>query len=376
MSNDECVIVGAGIIGVYTAYSLITYAKVPASKITIAAEFQPGDESIRYTSPYAGGNFSCISPDDAPTRNYDRFTYTQLDKLRALLSARNPEFGLDIYECSDYWDYIPGKAKIASLSSYLRDYKVIEQLQLPEGAKFGINYFTWNFNCPKFLKAVLEYLKAEGVVVLRQKFDHIEDALSVAPNASYVFNCTGLGSRELGGVNDKKTYPARGQVVVIKTGKKELKQNFMRWGKNDTATYIIPRPHSNGQVVLGGFLQKYRWEPATFEAESRDIIQRVSKLCPQLLTEYASSKHEVDGFGKLDVIRVVSGWRPSREGGVRIERENFVKNAKERVLVHNYGAGGYGYQSGLGMSFKAVTLAFPRAGDFSDYFNEASQSKL
>lgn len=68
-----------------------------------------------------------------------------------------------------------------------------------------------------------------------------------------MFNCTGNGATKLAGVNDKQTYPTRGQVVIVKATK--VKENIMRHGK-DYETYVIPRPLSGGNVILGGFMQK------------------------------------------------------------------------------------------------------------------------
>lgn len=49
-----------------------------------------------------------------------------------------------------------------------------------------------------------------------------------------------------------------------------------------------------------------------------------------------------------------AGMRPSREGGARIERDEILVNGERRVIVHNYGAGGTGFQAGYGMALDAV----------------------
>lgn len=50
-----------------------------------------------------------------------------------------------------------------------------------------------------------------------------------------------------------------------------------------------------------------------------------------------------------------AGLRPSREGGARVEREEIsIAGGEKRVVVHNYGAGGTGYQAGYGMAVEAV----------------------
>lgn len=51
---------------------------------------------------------------------------------------------------------------------------------------------------------------------------------------------------------------------------------------------------------------------------------------------------------------MATGLRPSREGGARVERSEIVVDGKPRVVVHNYGAGGTGYQAGFGMALDSV----------------------
>ena len=58
------------------------------------------------------------------------------------------------------------------------------------------------------------------------------------------------------------------------------------------------------------------------------------------------------GFEHLDVIRHNVGFRPSREGGPRVERETI---GGVRV-VHNYGHGGYGYQMSYACAASAAQL--------------------
>lgn len=57
----------------------------------------------------------------------------------------------------------------------------------------------------------------------------------------------------------------------------------------------------------------------------------------------------------MEVLAAFSGLRPSREGGARIERTSIrLDDSREAILVHNYGAGGTGFQAGLGMARDAV----------------------
>lgn len=180
--------------------------------------------------------------------------------------------------------------------------------------------------------------------------DHVDQAFNLFGDekdpetaTQVVFNCTGIGARHLGGVADENVYPTRGQVVVIRAP--HIKENRAAVSKH-WETYIIPRPYSpGGQVILGGYMQKDSWDgTATYGYESASILERTLKLFP-----------EIDDHGRIpvDILRECSGLRPSRKGGARIEKE---PRPDGKVIIHNYGAGGTGYQSGYGMALAAIKL--------------------
>lgn len=309
--------------------------------ILVVAEFLPGDESINFTSPYAGGNFSCITGDDEDTMHYDKYTYQNLARLMKLIGGAQK--GLDFCYSTEYWDSKPSKAKLDSLSSYLLEYQVIEAKDLPEGSAYGIKFKSFSFNCPIFLQNVKIYLEQQGVTFKRKKLTHIVQAYM--PGTKAVFNCTALGSFKLSGVSDTNVYPTRGQVLVVHAP--HITQNTMRWGE-DYATYIIKRPHSGDQLILGGFLQKDWWCNDTFGEQNEDILRRTTALVPEIVTKNPYGPRLED----LKIIRAAAGLRPSRYGGARIEKE--IIDGK--TLIHNYGASGYGYQAGYGMAARAVSL--------------------
>jgi D-amino-acid oxidase len=92
----------------------------------------------------------------------------------------------------------------------------------------------------------------------------------------------------------------------------------------------------------------------TFSSESESIVQRTTTLLPELLT------------GGMEVLAAFAGLRPSREGGARVERTNVeLDGSRMGILVHNYGAGGTGYQAGLGMAQDAITTVEDVLSDLS-----------
>ena len=74
-------------------------------------------------------------------------------------------------------------------------------------------------------------------------------------------------------------------------------------------------------------------------------MKRCVDICPAL----TGGK----GVEALSVIRHSVGLRPLRLDGVRIEKEK----VGETWIVHNYGHGGFGYQSSYGCAQAACRLA-------------------
>ncbi|VVT55035.1 uncharacterized protein SAPINGB_P004388 [Magnusiomyces paraingens] len=370
--GEKIVIVGAGIIGLYTGYLLCQQGR--GQDLVFIAEYLPGDQSINYTSPWAGGNFSCISSDSPKALRHDKLSFINLRKIHDLYG---PQAGLAMLRTEEYWEtQLPSDAKIESLKSYIPDLRIVPKNELPGKALFGVTYTTFNFNSPMFLKFLAKYVSQQGATFIRRKLDHIGQAFEYATPSSplsptVIFNCTGIGAQTLGGVADTDVYPTRGQVVVIRAP--HINENRAIWSPY-SATYIIPRPYSFvdtqaegsvgstvsgstgktgnvGHIVLGGFLQQGNYSGDTYGHETFNILDRATALYPELLRDPITGKNKT--IHELEIVREAAGLRPSRKGGVRIETERLDE---DKYIVHNYGAGGTGYQSGLGMAIESVGL--------------------
>lgn len=168
-------------------------------------------------------------------------------------------------------------------------------------------------------------------------------ALSEGEQVDLVVNCTGLSASKLGGVNDKTVVPARGQIVIVRNDAGKMIDVSGTDDGDEEACYVMTRA-AGGGTIIGGSYQKGNWESQVDPSLAVRIMQRAVKVCPALT--------QGRGIEHLDIIRHGVGLRPVREGGTRIE--------KERVngvwVVHNYGAGGAGYQSSYGCAGAAVEL--------------------
>ncbi|KAF5860098.1 hypothetical protein ETB97_002059 [Aspergillus alliaceus] len=336
MAHNDIVVLGAGIIGLNVTLELSKRGY--GRHVTVMAEHLPGDESIDYTSPWAGANFSGISGSDANALRWDRSGYST---MIGLIDAGAEEAKyLSKTESTEYWDQAPSQDKINSMTEYLRDLVIIPSSDLPEGVAFGIKFTTVTLNAPahcEHLKHLLSQPRYGGVRFVRRKVSRLQDAF--LQGTHIVFNCVGNAAFSLAGVTDLKCYPTRGQIVVAKAP--SVNVNVMRHGK-DYETYIIPRPRSDGTVILGGYLQPRDHTSQARPVETESILSRTAALLPVLKN------------GETKIIRVAVGLRPSRQGGARVELETTPEG---NTVVHNYGAGGTGFQAGMGMAKDAVDLA-------------------
>ncbi|KAH8722239.1 hypothetical protein BGZ61DRAFT_347861, partial [Ilyonectria robusta] len=223
----------------------------------------------------------------------------------------------------------------------------LEHGQLPEGARFGFEISTFVIYVQKYLPWLQAKLTMVGVEIHRAIIDDIADIPKRFPNVSAIFNCTGLGAFSLGGVKDTNVYPAKGQIYLVEAPRGGISKMSFRSGERlgSNSTHVFPRGRDGG-VILGGCRFNGDWSE-NFDPE---IGEGIKKRCCALVPE----------LGKPEDLRILKqgvGLRASRKGGARIEKER--KNGT--TVIHNYGAGGAGYQASWGMARAAVDLLFPTA---------------
>ena len=98
-------------------------------------------------------------------------------------------------------------------------FKVFQKSELPNGIATGTSFKSVCINTSIYLPWLVGQCLKNGCVVKRGVVKHITQAASLhasGKKADLVVNCTGLLACRLGGVEDKKLYPARGQVVVVR----------------------------------------------------------------------------------------------------------------------------------------------------------------
>jgi len=125
-------------------------------------------------------------------------------------------------------------------------------------------------NAPKYLIHLQGQVLARGGTIERATVPSLKALAQIPHNnktnakADIIVNCSGLGSRNLGGVHDHQMFPTRGQIVIVKVPDeiwpKAKEFTMERYAEGSamgtgTITYVIPR--DNGEIVLGGTMEHW-----------------------------------------------------------------------------------------------------------------------
>lgn len=214
-------------------------------------------------------------------------------------------------------------------------FKLLPTGSLPEGTRQGQQFNSIMVNVPQYLEYLLSTAESLGATTIRKALPSstslfgtlkaAEELLSSTQISAFV-NATGISARQL--VPDPNVFPVRGQTVIVAGSAKRITTvSYAPKDGDERITYILPRPNTN-TTILGGTKQSGDWTAEVNPNDTEEILQRAKTFAPELL----------DDSGKFNVLSVQVGLRPGRNGGTRVEIENF-----EGITVcHAYGHAGAG----------------------------------
>jgi D-amino-acid oxidase len=125
----------------------------------------------------------------------------------------------------------------------------------------GISLSTVSINPQIYLPYLQSQLLAIGAKFIRRHLSHISQAFAVIPSTvpCAVVNATGVLASKLGGVEDKKVFPTRGQTILVRN---DCSKMYSMSGRSQDpkreSTYIIPRAFGGG-TILGGCRHEDEW---------------------------------------------------------------------------------------------------------------------
>lgn len=401
-SPKTIAILGAGITGLQTALSILSSPSLSEShSVVVIAQHLPGDESIDYTSPWAGGHWRShahSTPEEAELRAWDARTYQEWRRLlrpagagagagegpaRARPGALEKEIGLGVRESIMFWSEATSETAQPDGSGLwwhdaVSGFRVLGAHDIAAAAAahaggpeavFSVRYETVCINVPRYLAYLRERVSAMGGEFVRAAVRAdggvegvVEDVRRRLLAAAHVAGArgaelealvlaTGLSSRSYLPLSEASNlYPVRGQTVLVRGEASRAVTHLLPGGG---IAYAIPRPGS-GTTILGGTREVGNWDVEEDKGVTVKILESARGLVPELLVGGAG----VDGNGEFEVVSVQVGRRPGRKGGPRVELE------KERLsgvsIIYAYGHEGAGYQNSVGSAEKVVKLLAAR----------------
>lgn len=134
-----------------------------------------------------------------------------------------------------------------------------------------------------------------------------------------------------------KTFPGQTCAVANFSPATVTRQNA-----DGSWTFCVPRNFDGGTIV-GGTKEPDNWD-----------VEPSLELREQILKTFAATYPAILGdSGEYRVLKDVVGRRPTRRGGLRLEREDAIDG---RTIIHAYGLGGRGFELSWGMAEGALGL--------------------
>jgi glycine/D-amino acid oxidase-like deaminating enzyme len=232
-------VLGAGVMGLSTA-RLVQEAGFP---VTIHAAALPPDT----TSNIAGGQFhpyAVFRESEAPPGFMAQFLRALDYSWRRFQIMVGDDYGIR---------WLPTYVETDSPESKLLEtFPPINRMLTPAEHPFPVEsvlrYDTMYVETGRYLRQMLRDFQLAGGRIEVRRFAAPAD-IAALPE-SLVFNCTGLGSRELFG--DQELHPVRGQLAILEP------QPEIHYAFTGGPGYMFPRADG---ILLGGTFELDEWDP-------------------------------------------------------------------------------------------------------------------
>lgn len=237
--NGPVAVLGSGVMGLSTA-RLVQEAGFP---VTIYTAALPPDT----TSNIAGGQFH-------PFGLYRESAVTPEWKAQFTRALDYSWRRFQIMVGDDYgvrWlpTYVEGDTPEARLLDTFPPFnRLLRPAEHPFPLANVVRYDTMYVEVGRYLRQMIRDVQIAGGRIEVRKFATPADIGML--NEALIFNCTGLGARDLFG--DTELRPARGQLAILEP------QPEVRYAFTGAAGYMFPRADG---ILLGGTFELDQWDP-------------------------------------------------------------------------------------------------------------------
>lgn len=264
-------VLGCGVMGLSTARLLQRRLQGEGGAVTIYAK----DIPPQTTSNVAGALWhptSVYNPQMASAKFIEQFRLACHLSNRAFQELVGAEYGV---RWTDTYELISREASLdRELAGGAELYPQNEIHRNPEhyfGFPYARQFSTMMIEPHVYLRALLrDFYVAGGKVVVKEFKNRAEIARL---SEQVVFNCTGLGARELFG--DQKLGPVRGQLEVL------LPQPEVDYCYISGSGYMFPRGDG---IILGGTFDHDDWSLAPNAEQTTEILEAHAGIMNRLKT--------------------------------------------------------------------------------------------
>lgn len=251
-------VIGSGVMGLTTA-RLVQEAGFPVTIYT-------AELSANTTSAVAGGQvspFGHYNEDDVTPAWMAQFQAAMAyswQRFQALVGDRYGVRWLPTYQETRY-TALPSDW----MDPYFPNVRLLRQGEHPFPVGKALVFDTMYVETPRFMAWLTdEVLRAGGTIRLR-KFETLSDLATLPENL--LFNCTGIGSRQLFG--DDILTPVRGQLAVLQH------QPEVLYAWSGDGRYMFPRKDG---ILLGGTFERGEWDATPQPSDISRILSRHRRL--------------------------------------------------------------------------------------------------
>jgi len=355
MKSGKALVVGAGIVGLTTAISLL---ESDWEKVIIIAELvspeTTSDGAAAFWEPFLS----------MPAERVLKWSKYSWNKYMQIIREENSlASGVHLIDGFEFGLEDPSTFEPPEWMKLL-EHRSATPSEIPEGYTRGIYFVSCMIEMQRFMPWLnIKFRELGGTIEIRKLY-HLDELLNHNLNPDVIVNCTGLGSFDL--LPDRDIFPIRGQVVKVDAP--QVKNFYMASSvarsstfpeassspmfETSTATYdtqkesrdlvyILPRDDC---VIIGGTVEPNNWNIIPDPRKTKEILNHADKLFP--------------GISRARIIGEWVGLRPGRFE-IRLEMEP-MKQPSGVTLVHNYGHGGGGVTLCWGCAEEIVQLLKPR----------------